>query len=198
MQIPLELTFRGVEKTEAIERYIRERAQKLDQLCDHIVSCRVTVERPQQHQRAGSPFRVRLDVRVPPGHELVVRRESTEGDIHDSLRQVLREAFDAMRRQLRGLTERQRGDVKAHWAEEETGIVVRVFREEGYGFVRTPDGDEVYFHRNSVLRDGFDRLDVGTGVRLAVEDGEEGLQASTVEIIDKPGPRSGSSRASSE
>ena len=190
MQIPLELTFRGVEKTEAMERYIRERTQKLEQVCDHIVSCRVTVERPQQHQRAGSPFRVRVDVRIPPGHELVVRRESTEGDIHDSLRQVLREAFDAMRRQVRSLAERQRGDVKAHGAEEETGIVVRLFREEGYGFLRTPDGEEIYFHRNSVLRDGFDRLEAGTGVRVAVEEGEEGLQASTVEIVDKPGPRS--------
>lgn len=197
MQIPLELTFRGVEKTETIEHYIRERTQKLEQVCDHIVSCRVTVEHPQQHQRAGSPFRVRVDVRVPPGHELVVRRESSEGDIHDSLRQVLREAFDAMRRQVRGLAERQRGDVKAHWAEEETGIVVRLLREEGYGFLRTPDGEEVYFHRNSVLHDGFDRLEAGTGVRVAVEEGEEGLQASTVEIVDKPGPRSRSSRGPS-
>jgi cold shock CspA family protein len=119
----------------------------------------------------------------------VVKRESSEGDIHDSLRKVLREAFDAMRRKLKALAERQRGEVKTHPTQEETALVIRLLREEDYGFLKTPDGQEIYFHRNSVLRDAFDRLEVGTGVRFVATEGDDGLQASTVEIVDKPGPR---------
>jgi len=39
------------------------------------------------------------------------------------------------------------------------------------------------------LNDDFDRLEIGTGVRFVEEPGEEGPQASTVQIVDKPGSR---------
>jgi cold shock CspA family protein/ribosome-associated translation inhibitor RaiA len=185
MEVPLELSFRDVEKTKAIEDYIRSNVRKLEQLCDHIVSCRIAVEQPQKHQRTGSPYRVRIDLRVPPGHEIVVTRESSEGEIHDNLRKVLRNAFDAARRQVRGLAERQRGDIKSHpQTEGSEGVVVRIFHEEGYGFLRGLDGQEVYFHRNSVLRGGFDALETGATVRFALEEGDEGLQASTVDLVE--------------
>ncbi|MBI5445608.1 MAG: HPF/RaiA family ribosome-associated protein [Deltaproteobacteria bacterium] len=187
MEVPLELSFRDVERTQTVEDFIRRNVKKLEQTCDHIVSCRIAVEQPQKHQRRGSPYRVRIDLRVPPGHEVVVTRESSEGEIHDSLRKVLRDAFDAARRQVRGLSERQRGDVKSHpQVEQATGVVVRIFPEAGYGFLKTPDGEEVYFHRNSVLRGEFERMKAGTIVRFASEDGEEGLQASTVDVVELP------------
>ncbi len=71
MKIPLELSFRGLDKTPDIEDLIEEKVQKLTQFCDHLSSCRVAVESPQEHQQSGNPFRVRIDVRVPPGHEIV-------------------------------------------------------------------------------------------------------------------------------
>jgi cold shock CspA family protein len=67
------------------------------------------------------------------------------------------------------------------------GRVIRLFREEGYGFLETPDGREIYFHRNSVLHPGFDRLEIGTEVRFAEEEGEKGPQASTVAIVGTRG-----------
>ena len=45
----------------------------------------------------------------------------------------------------------------------------------------------MYFHRNSVLHDDFERLAVGTEVRFTPQDGDEGPQASSVQIIGKPG-----------
>lgn len=66
-------------------------------------------------------------------------------------------------------------------------MVVRLFRDQGYGFIETAEGQELYFHRNSVLHDEFEQLRVGTGVRFAEEMGEEGPQASTVQITDRPG-----------
>jgi cold shock CspA family protein len=67
--------------------------------------------------------------------------------------------------------------------------VYKLFPEEGYGFLKTPDGREIYFHRNSVLNNEYDRLEIGTGVRFVAEVGEKGLQASTVLVVDKPGVR---------
>jgi cold shock CspA family protein len=69
--------------------------------------------------------------------------------------------------------------------------VVRIFREDGYGFIKTLDGEEIYFHRNSVLHDDFDRIEVGTGVRFTATEGDKGLQTTSVEIVDKPGVSAG-------
>jgi cold shock CspA family protein len=61
---------------------------------------------------------------------------------------------------------------------------VRLFPEDGFGFLEAPDGREVYFHRNSVL-EGFETLEVGSEVRFAEEQGIEGPQASTVSLVGK-------------
>jgi cold shock CspA family protein len=73
----------------------------------------------------------------------------------------------------------QRAAVKRHEPARE-GRVARIARAEGYGFIETQDGREVYFNRNSVVGGSFDGLDVGTSVRFAEELGEKGPQASTV------------------
>jgi cold shock CspA family protein/ribosome-associated translation inhibitor RaiA len=190
MKVPLEITYRGVEKRDDIDGLIREKAASLDRISDSVTSCRVAVETDQQHQRAGRPYRVRITVNVPPGHEFAVRRESSEGSIHDELTSVIRSAFDAARRKVKKITEKRRGDVKTHAVEEEAvGIVVRLFHEEGYGFLKTLDGREMYFHKNAVLQNDFDRLEIGTAIRFEEEEGEEGPQSSTVQIVDKPGAR---------
>ncbi len=187
MQVPLELSFRGVESDAAIETLIADQISRLEEIDDSIVSCHVAVERPQRHQATGGPFRVRVDVRVPPGHELVATREPGDGAVHDDLTAVLRDTFHVVRRQLRSLAEKRRGDVKRHLADDETALVVRLNRDDGFGFLRSLEGREVYFHRNSVRGGAFDRLEVGTAVRFAAETGVDGLQASAVTIVDKPG-----------
>jgi cold shock CspA family protein/ribosome-associated translation inhibitor RaiA len=186
MQVPLSMTFRNVSKSAAIEDLIRKQAAKLERVCDHIVSCRIAVEQPQEHQRSGNSFRVRIDVTVPPEHELVVTREAGEGDLHEQLPTVVRDTFGAMRRRLRKLVEKQHGDVKTHPAQESRGLVIRLFHEQGYGFIKSVDGEEVYFHKNSLLGEDFDRLQIGSGVQWHEEQGENGPQASTVRIIEKP------------
>jgi len=189
MKVPLEITFRGVEKTDFLEELVREKAAALERVSDEIISCRVAVEAPQQHQRGGRPFRVRINLNVPPGHEVAVKREASGGTIHDELPSVIRSAFDAARRKVQSLTEKKRGEVKTPVQEETMAIVARLFREDGYGFLKTLDGRDLYFHQNSVLKNDFDRLEIGTGVRYEEEEGEDGPQASTVQIIDKPGAR---------
>lgn len=187
MEIPLQLSFRDIPpaRQSELEERVRTRAVKLERFCDHITSCRVAVERPNQHQESGNAFRVRIDITVPPGHEIVVRKEPGDNDLHSDLLTVVNGAFEAAERQLKELVERQRGAVKTH--EEPRALVVRVFRDEGYGFLKTMDGRDIYFHANAVLDGDFGRLELGTQVRFAETMGEMGPQATTVQIVDKPG-----------
>jgi len=187
LRVPLEISYRNVQKTDDIEDLIYEKCAKLEQVCNYITSCRVAIEKPQEHQKSGNPYRVRLDITVPPGHELVVKREVGEGEMHEGLTSVIRKVFNAARRKLKKLIEKQRGEVKKHQTQEARAVVVRLFHEEDYGFLQTLDGREFYFHRNSVLQNDFDHLERGTVVRFIEKEGEKGPQASSVQIVDKPG-----------
>ena len=118
VKVPIEISYRDFQKTEEIEDLIYEKCAKLEQVCDYISSCRVAIERPQEHQQTGNPYRIRLDITVPPGHELVVKREVGRGEMHEKLTSVIRKVFSAARRKLKKLKEQQRGEVKSHPAQE--------------------------------------------------------------------------------
>jgi cold shock CspA family protein len=123
---------------------------------------------------------VRVDVTVP-GSELVASKEQEE------LYAAIRDAFEAAERQVDSWSQRIRGDVKTPVLPPE-GQVVRIFDtdDEGYGFIQSADGREIYFHRNAVLDPpGFDKLEVGSRVRYAETQGFEGPQASTVTLVGK-------------
>jgi cold shock CspA family protein/ribosome-associated translation inhibitor RaiA len=188
MNVPLEVSFRSVEKSPAVEELIRDRAAKLETYHDHIQSCRVTVEQNQRFQSSGVPFRVRLDITVPPGHEIAICREPGKGDMHTTLEAEIRSAFDAADRQLGELKQRQQGEVKFHEYQSVQAVVDKLFPLEGYGFLRTiEDARQIYFHKNSLEPGAFERLRIGSGVRYTESQGEQGPQASFVQIIDKSG-----------
>ena len=186
MQKPPEISFRGVSKTDELERLIRNKIRKLEELHSNLISCDVAVERPQKHQQTGNPYRVRIDMRVPPGHEVVVSHDPVDSEMHTALDTVIRETFRTARRRLESFKEKQSGEVKVHPEQQTQAVVEKIFKEEGYGFLRTLGGNQIYFHCNAVTEHDFDRLERGTGVRYIATLGEKGPQASTVEIIDKP------------
>lgn len=108
MHIPMQITIRDIEHSEALESRIRDKAKKLDEFFDHIMSCRVVVEVPHKHQHQGKQFNVRIDLGVAGG-EIVVNRDHAE-DVYVALR----DAFDAAKRQLEDYVRKLRGDVKKH------------------------------------------------------------------------------------
>jgi len=103
---------------------------------------------------------------------------------HKDIYVAIRDAFKATRRQLQDYARKQSGAVKHHEPAPHARVS-RLFPEEGYGYLETSDGGEVYFHKNSVLHDGFEKLAVGTEVSFVEEAGDKGPQASTVRIIGK-------------
>lgn len=180
MQVPLEISTRWITLSPPLEAELRKRADRLERRFDRITSCRIAVERPTgNHHQEGGPYRVRVDVTVP-GSELVANKEAEE------IYAAIRDAFEAAERQVDDWASRRRGEVKTPVLPPE-GQVVRIFQEEGYGFIAAPDGREIYFHRNAVLDPpGFDKLEVGARVRFAESDqGFEGPQASTVSLMGK-------------
>ena len=112
MDVPLEISFRDVVKTDDLEALIRDQATKLERVCNRLASCRVAVEQPHRHPKSGSWFRVRIDLTVPPGKEIAVKREPGEGDIHEDLHHVIVSTFKSAKRKLRDVAAKNRGAVK--------------------------------------------------------------------------------------
>jgi ribosomal subunit interface protein len=178
MQIPMQVSFRGMKPSVAVEDRIRKEVAKLERYSERLTSCRVVVERSQRRHHQGNLFHVRIDLTLP-GREVLVKREPAEHHAHEDVYVAIRDAFDAARRRIMDHVRRQRLDVKTH-AEATVGRVVRLLPGQDHGFLEAADGHEVYFHRNSVLDGGFDALAVGAEVRFVEEAGDKGPQASTV------------------
>ena len=175
MQVPLQITYRDMECSDALDARIRDKAAKLEEFHPHLMSCRVVVEERHRHQHQGRQFTLSIDARVP-GHEVLVNR-----DHHEDVYVAVRDAFDAAARKLEDIARLQRGDVKTHELPQR-GTVARLFPEEGYGFIETPDGRELYFSRENVVEPAFDQLAAGVHVQFIEEFAGEGRQAKRVSV----------------
>lgn len=174
----MQVTFRDVSHSPALETLIDKKLQELEHHYDRITSCHVLIGTPHRHKRTSeSQYQVTLELRVP-GAELVVTRP-TRTRSNDDVQVAVRSAFRAAKRQLHDYVSRLRRQVKT-LVTPPHARVVRLFSFEGYGFLEKADGEEVYFERNAVLNGAFDRLQEGDEVRFAAERGEQGLRATTV------------------
>jgi ribosomal subunit interface protein len=108
MQLPLQVTYRGMESSAALEDAVRDKAAKLEQFHPRLMSCRVVIEQAARHKTKGRQFMVRVDLKAPGG-EIAVNR-----DHDDDVYVALRDAFDAARRKLEDFAREIRGDVKRH------------------------------------------------------------------------------------
>jgi len=176
MKLSLQVTARNLELTDAIKAEITEKVEKLENFCDQILKCRVVVDSPHRHSHDGKLYNVNIDLKVP-GSEIVIKREPNE-----DLYLAIRDSFNAAKRKLEDFVAQQRREIKHH---EETphGKISSLFLDKGYGFLAKIDGSEVYFHENSVLNKGFERLKIGMEVRFAEELGVKGPQASSVTVL---------------
>lgn len=134
MNHPLQITFRHMEVSPAVEARIHEEVAALEHFFNRINSCRVVVEAPHQHHQRGRGFHINIDLRVP-GSEIVVNHEpSLHGSLargetdewekhletqpdHKDIYVSIRDAFAAARRQLEDHARVIRGDTKHHAGE---------------------------------------------------------------------------------
>jgi len=181
MPIPLQITFRHMDHSPVLENRIRELAERLEKFSTQIMRCHVVVEAPHQHQHQGQVFDVHIELTVR-GREIAIKRSRPADPSHADAYVAVRDAFRAARRKLQDYERAHRHGVKTH-SEMPHGRVCELHPEKSYGRIETDDGRFVYFHRNSVLGNGFDKLTTGTQVRFSEEAGEAGPQASTVHVI---------------
>jgi cold shock CspA family protein len=187
MVIPMDIRFRHMARSAAVEEVVRRRGDKLDQLYPRVTSCRVLIEALHRMPRLrGVVHHVRVDITVPGG-ELVARREPPHLHFHEDVFVAVRDAFDSVCRELQDYARLRRGDVKVHEPRPH-GRVVRLFLDRGYGFVESDEGYDVYFHEHAVADGGFRRLDVGAEVLFDEEEGVRGPQASTVVVVSRARP----------
>ena len=113
MPVPVQISFRHMDPSPALEARVHEKAEKLERFFDRIVSCEVVVEAPHKHHHKGKLYNVRIEINVP-GASVNVGRSGPQDHAHEDVYVALRDAFDAAYRQLEDHARRMRGDVKTH------------------------------------------------------------------------------------
>ncbi len=108
MQLPVQIVSRDLHLSKSLATTIRGKAEKLGTFYSRITRCRVVVESPTHHHWKSKSYKVRIDLTVP-GSELVVNHHENQ-----DLKVAIRDAFDALTRQLQDYTRQQRGAVKTH------------------------------------------------------------------------------------
>ena len=224
MQVEPEITVKGMRITPRMDKLISRGIDKLEKVCDYIISARIALEQEQGRHQTGNPYRMRIDVRIPGRPDIVVERHSKavrrteEGrapmeeaeaagetpEAHEGLPKarsgnpkassreepvfaLIRRSFDSSQRELEKEVEKQRFEVKTSANTKSLAVVDKLLPDQGYGFLRNTQGEEIYFHMHSVLHDHWGTLTPGSAVRYAAELGEKGLQATSVELADRPG-----------
>ena len=176
MQVPSQITFRGLPHSDAIKDHIEEKIEKLHQYCDSMISCHVVVELDNNNHHHGNMHNTRLTLKIP-GKDLVTTHNDNE-DMYVSIRT----AFDDMTRQLENHAELLRDHTKNNQTLA-SGKIVRLF--EDYGFIETNDGAEFYFNKKHVAHPAYDKVRVGMHVHFIEGEGTDGPEAHRVREISE-------------
>src|SRR3954462_1090663 len=114
MQLPVKISYRGLEKSDQIDDLILDYATRLERFCDHINRCDVAIEQTNHTHHKDIPDRCRNDDAVPRRHELVADEKQMDNGTHEPLKKVIHDAFKTMEGELRRVVEKQRREVKTH------------------------------------------------------------------------------------
>jgi cold shock CspA family protein len=184
MQTPPQIEFLNLAPSEVVKDAIAKHIEGLEQRWGRVTACRVLVKGPSERHRTGGLYDIHIRLALPDGRQVNVERTPPEDERYADLNFAINDAFNRARRQLQDQARRTQGKVKHH-DEMPMGTVARLDPSGEFGFLETADGEEIYFHRNSVLDDGYARLVVGSRVNFTEEPGEKGAQASTVRLLGK-------------
>lgn len=184
MDRPLEIAFHQMEPSADLEALIRAQAARLEQRFRHLTGCRVSVEALHQQHRTGNPVEVHIVLSVPgrdlavsraPGH---AREKHPSGDVHA----IVREAFRAAESQLESFKGHIGEDVAAPSGSATAGVIEQAPPGADHGYLVTPVGRSIYFHRDSVTNGRFEDLRVGDRVHFVEEEGDAGPVATKVRV----------------
>ena len=188
MQMPLEIAFHHIERSEQAENEIRTHVADLEKIYERLVSCRVRIDQRAKDVTGTIPPVVRIELGIPGHGEIVVSHEPDHllrKYKHPDLRSAINEAFRKAERQLLDLKEQRQGRTKEPHHDSENQSLGQVADMDGggeFGFLLTKEGGLLYFHRNSVLAGDFDQLRRGDAVYYVEDTGDTGPLASKVRV----------------
>jgi ribosomal subunit interface protein len=183
MQIEPIISYHNVDPSPAIETLMHRRIKMLERRDDRITGCDVTLEAPQKRKRRGRVFKVRLNLHLP-GPDLSISREIAQGSAQEDLILAVNRAFTAAEKALKKRKKKMGGIEVKHHPPVLHGEIVELEPELGYGWIQADDGRKVYFQRDSLTSDVWERLDAGTRLRFRELQGDKGAYAASVTIAD--------------
>jgi cold shock CspA family protein len=183
-QTPPEIDFQGMEPSEAVRDEVNRHINLFERRFGRITACQLTVKGPGSHYQTSGLYEISIRLAIPHRKDVSVAHTAQNDQRFADFRFALNDAFKRARRQLQDRVRRLQHLVKHH-APRSVGRVARIDASGEFGFIKTPDGREICFHRNSVLNNAFRRLKPATALSFAEEEGEKGLQASTVRLLGK-------------
>jgi len=184
METPAEIDFERMKPAESLRAEISRHIEGLEHRFGRVTACRVVLKGPGEHHQTSGLYEVNIRLALPEGREVEVSRTPDRDARYADVHFALNDAFKRARRQLQDHVRRLQGQVKVH-EPQPIGTVTKLDSSDEFGFLESEDGREIYFHRNSVLKGGFDKLEIGTRVAFSEEAGEKGPQASTVRRLGK-------------
>lgn len=188
MDVPLELTFHHMAPDAGLEALVRRMAARLERFYDHINSCRVALERPENDgAQIGKRYRFRVRVEVGvPGENIVAVRDERDVLPNQKIDAGVREAFHVAERRLKQYVDRLQPTERLK-VSPPMGHIVKLNRSEGYGFIQAADGHSVYFHEHAVSGGDFESLCEGQEVHFQEILGDAGPRATQVRPYRKHG-----------
>src|ERR1700737_3952224 len=109
MQVPLDITFRNSEPSEAIRSEVEKQAKRLEKFHDRITSCHVTVIAPTMKRRHGDLFKIDICVAMPQHKDILVSKAHGDAPEHEHVMVAIKDAFAAAQRQIEDAAREMRG-----------------------------------------------------------------------------------------
>jgi ribosomal subunit interface protein len=107
MHMQISTTFRDMDPSPALQAAAERWVARLEQVCDRMVSCHISVEMPHRRHHQGAAFAIHVVVGVPGAQIAASNHTATDAYV------ALGDAFRAARRQLLEHAELQRHFVRA-------------------------------------------------------------------------------------
>lgn len=183
MQTEPVISFRNLDASPAVTELVGRRIAVLERLHDRLTGCEVTLEAPQKRKSSGRVVKARLTLHIPGG-DFHAERTVAQGSARDDLLLAVNRAFSAAEKHLKrhkkklGMVEVKHHPPVLH------GEIATLEPELGYGYLRADDGREVYFQREALTSDDWDRLTRGTRLRFRELQGDKGPYATGVTLAE--------------
>jgi ribosome-associated translation inhibitor RaiA len=112
MNTPIEITFHGIDKSEAVEERVRDKVAKLEKHCGRMTRCRVVLEVPHRSPAKPKVYQIKIEISLPRRRPIVVSHEREGSHASEELALALRDAFEAALRKVDGVSTRMTARTK--------------------------------------------------------------------------------------